>query len=54
MNTEPDEEETERGKLLARVFHEIRNDVYVEDFTAIAELLRNVSDDDLLNYLPEE
>lgn len=42
-----------RGELLEKVFEQIVRDVYVDDFTAIAVLLKNVSNDELYAYLPE-
>jgi len=44
----------DRGDLLAKVFAQIVKDVYVEDFTAIEELLVSVSDKQLQDFLPED
>ena len=43
-----------RGDVLEKVYRQIREDVYVEDFTAIEQLLATVSVDNLLDYLTEE
>ncbi len=43
-----------RGGILAEVYKQITKDVYVEDFTAIEQLLKTVSTNDLVEYLPEK
>ena len=45
---------TEREMLMDQVLDQIKKDVDTGDFTAIYELLMELPDEDLLNYLPEE
>jgi len=45
---------TEREVLMDQVLEQIKKDVDTGDFTAIYELLMELPDEDLLNYLPEE
>jgi len=42
-----------KAELLPRVFEQIRSDVYVEDFTSIAELLAYVPTEALIEFLSE-
>ncbi len=46
--------ERTRGDVLAEVYIQIAKDVYVEDYTAIEQLLASVSKKDLEEYLPED
>ena len=43
-----------RDDLMELVFTQIERDIFAFDYTAIEELLRNVSDSALMSYLPEE
>ena len=44
----------ERNELFEQVYKQIERDVYVEDYSAIYELIQNCSDEQLINYLPED
>lgn len=43
-----------RGDILEKVYEQIKKDVYMEDFTAIEQLLGTVPIKYLKDYLPEE
>jgi hypothetical protein len=45
---------SEREVLMDQVLDQIKKDVDAGDFTAIYELLMELPDENLLNYLPEE
>ena len=47
------ESDMDRDELLAKVYEQMERDIRDEDFTAIEELLRTVSDAALLGFLPE-
>jgi hypothetical protein len=49
-----EKEENTRGELLALVYQQIISDVYVDDFTAIAQLLQEVSIESLKEYLAKK
>ena len=44
----------DRQDLLDQVLNQIARDIEDSDFTAIEELLKSVSDENLIAYLPEE
>ncbi len=43
-----------REDILVLVYNQITADVYVEDFSAIEQLLNTVSTENLIEYLSEE
>ena len=43
-----------RIAIIMDVCRQIEEDVYMEDYTAIEQLLSGVSTEDLVEYLPEE
>lgn len=42
------------GTLIDRVIQEIKDDIEYGDVTAIAELLKNIPQRNLIEFLPEE
>jgi len=43
-----------KEKLIDAVIERIKEDLLMEDYTAISELLSNIQSRNLLNFLPEE